>query len=141
MADDNHTLFDARKTQLPQLHQRMFSWSRHVRSWLDESGLPLHIVRYEDMFFQPLETFAGVAKFVGELRDSMSILKAIHFSSFDELKKQEQEHGFSEKALQAASFFRKGKVGDWREQLTSSQVEQIVSAHAEAMGRFGYLPL
>ena len=39
----------------------------------------------------------------------------------------------------AGSFFRKGSVGSWREQLTPEMVAKIIDDHGPAMRRFGYL--
>jgi len=38
-----------------------------------------------------------------------------------------------------ASFFRKGEIGAWREQLSEQQMQKIIADHGEIMGRFGYL--
>lgn len=140
MGDDDHSLFVSRTMQLAQLHQRMFTWSNHVRSWVDQSPYRLLVVRYEDMFFKPVETFTEVIRFIGGDDTPERIDKAIRFSAFDELKKQEAEHGFEEKAAATESFFRKGKVGDWQEQLTPEQIARVVHDHHEVMARFGYLP-
>ena len=32
-----------------QLRQFMGSWDGHVKSWMDESGLPVYLMRYEDL--------------------------------------------------------------------------------------------
>ena len=61
------------------------------------------------------------------------------FSSFDELQRQEQEQGFAEQMAPGRSFFRKGKVGAWREALTSAQAARIIGDHRDVMTRFGYL--
>jgi hypothetical protein len=37
--------------------------------------------------------------------------------------------------------FREGRAGQWREVLTSHQVECIIRDHGDQMRRFGYLPL
>ena len=37
------------------------------------------------------------------------------------------------------AFFRKVRIGAWREELTEDQVQRIVRDHREVMRRFGYL--
>ena len=64
---------------------------------------------------------------------------AIERSSFEELKKQEDEEGYKEKPDSAPRFFRSGKAGEWRHELTPAQVTKIVRDHHEQMRRFGYL--
>ena len=85
------------------------------------------------------ETFTKAVKFSGLDFDLDRVKKALRFSSFDTLQSQEQEHGFGEKMLFSESFFRKGKVGNWREKLTPEQAAQIASDHTDVMKRFGYL--
>lgn len=146
MRQDDHGLFML-PVRLNQVHQRMYSWSDHVRSWIDQTELSLLRVRYEDMLLRPQATFSGVVDFVGAAladgaftsANAARIAKALHFSSFDELKRQEAEKGFSEKDLRATSFFRSGKLGEWRERLTPEQVRRIVDDHGEMMRRLGYL--
>jgi hypothetical protein len=41
--------------------------------------------------------------------------------------------------IKADSFFRKGKVGEWREELTEDQVKAILDEHWAVMKRFGYI--
>lgn len=38
----------------------------------------------------------------------------------------------------ASSFFRKGQVGSWREEMSDELVATLCIAHAEVMDRFGY---
>jgi aryl sulfotransferase len=122
-----------------QFRQRLLSWSRHVESWVDEPNLNILVIRYEDMTLEPVATFTKVVDFVGLEVDVNRIAKAINFSRFDQLQAQETEFGFREKMQVAKSFFRKGKIGSWREVLTESQVSHVVAAHRAVMQRFGYL--
>lgn len=64
---------------------------------------------------------------------------AIERSSFDELRKQEDEAGYREKPDSAERFFRAGRSGQWKDHLTRRQVRRIVQAHHAQMARFGYL--
>jgi hypothetical protein len=139
MADETYA-FCSRPDRLHnQLLQRLLSWSGHVKSWINAPNLRLHVMRYEDMKQNPLETFAAALRFCGLSDETERVEKALACSSFDELQKQEKEQGFREKPPKVASFFRKGEVGAWREQLTERQIERIIADHGEVMRRFGYL--
>lgn len=122
-----------------QLPQQILSWSRHVTSWVDQLSFPVHIVRYEDLLVNPEETFTAIARFAGLPDGADRIGRAIRNSSFDVLQQQEQINGFKERLGTAASFFRKGKAGDWRSVLSGIQVERIIEDHGAVMSRFGYL--
>jgi hypothetical protein len=122
-----------------QLRQRLLTWSDHVKSWIDQRHIPVHLVKYEDMLNSPINTFTAVIHFLNLSPDPTRIQKAIDFSGFDTLRKQEQEKGFKEKPAQADLFFRKGQVGSWREELTPEQAARIIADHGEVMQRFGYL--
>lgn len=121
-----------------QLRQKLLSWSRHALSWVDDSGLDVHVVRYEDMKADTVGRFTQVIRYCGLDDDPKRIAKAVEFSSFDSVKKQEQETGFREKMRKSESFFRKGQVGSWKEQLTPDLVQQLMDAFGETMERFGY---
>jgi aryl sulfotransferase len=96
-----------------QLPQRWLSWSEHVRSWAEADGQRVLLVRYEDMKTQPYETFQTVIRFAGLEDDEARIRKAIEFSSFEQVKKQEAEKGFRER-IRPTSFFRKGETDAWK---------------------------
>jgi hypothetical protein len=132
--------FSAWKDRLPeQLEQRLLSWSGHVQSWLDQTALPVYLMRYEDMLRQPLSAFRGCVEFLGLDAGVAEIERALAFSSFSALSAQEKSSGFRERSPAARSFFRKGKAGDWRENLTEQQVQLILRDHSAVMQRLGYI--
>jgi hypothetical protein len=123
-----------------QLRQRMFSWSDHVRSWLDESGLPVHVVRYEDLLRAPEPVFGQVVRFCGLPFDTARVHKAVTFSGFSELQRQEKEKGFRERSVAAPGpFFRRGQAGSWHDELPPELADRLIEAHGTMMKRFGYL--
>ncbi len=122
-----------------QLRQKLLSWSEHVLSWVDAAPFPLCLLRYEDMKDAPLETFSRAVRFAGLDYSEAQVERALAFSAFDILKEQERSEGFQEKSAAATNFFRKGKVGSWREELSEEQAARIVADHATVMRRFGYL--
>ncbi|MDP6705441.1 MAG: sulfotransferase domain-containing protein [Alphaproteobacteria bacterium] len=120
--------------------QYLSSWSEHVKSWTRAPGLTPHLMRYEDMSATPEKSFGDLARFLGVDTSSGRLERAIAFSSFGELKSQEQRHGFRERSDRTEAFFRQGREGAWRQVLTPAQVDTIVADHREVMAEFDYLP-
>ena len=119
--------------------QIVSDWSTHVRSWLNAPGLNLKTLRYEDMLASPRRAFAAVCAFLKMPKDEARLRRAIRHSSFRVLAEQEREHGFVERARGADAFFRRGRAGSWREELTPAQVEAILARHRPLMIELGYL--
>jgi hypothetical protein len=136
-------LCDHRKTLPPSagnLTVFLGSWSGHVHSWLAAPGMKRHVVRYEDLCRAPTKAFSDLVRFVEQPVDRARIERAIGFSSFGALSKQEKSGGFVEARPDGkARFFRAGKVGVWRKRLTKQQVARLVEVHGPVMHRLGYL--
>jgi hypothetical protein len=116
-----------------QLRQKLDTWSGHVKSWTEDSLLPVLVLRYEDM-----NTFTKSVEFLGLKSSRNEIEHAVRMSSFEELRKKEDIRGFSEKSAKASHFFRKGIVDDWKNALTADQVYRVWEAHGKTMLKFGY---
>lgn len=122
----------------PNSLEVLLSWTEHVTSWLN-SKTDLLVIKYEDMQLEPLETFSSLVKFLELDYSEKAIKRAIAFSDFNILREQEIKEGFSEKNLNSNNkFFRKGKMGSGREELSLDQIERIRLDHREVMGRFNY---
>jgi len=115
------------------------NWSDHVISWADNSDFPVHVVRYEDMLKDTEGTFSEILTAIGADTDHERIAKAVKFSSFEELKRQELESGFTERPESATSFFRSGIMGEGYKLLPSEVVERICSDHQSIRKRFNYV--
>jgi len=124
-------------THVPEQHS---DWSSHVKSWTGMLHPALHVVRYEDMASKPAPTFGAIARFLGINPKRDRLMRAVRFSSFKVLKAQEKKRGFVERTPVQKSFFREGKSGAWREQLTDRQIRLILANHREQMERFDYVP-
>jgi hypothetical protein len=122
-----------------QLVQPLSDWSGHVKSWVDDSGLPVHVVRYEDMLNDTFGTFSRALEVVGIGKSEEDIRKAIGASDLKALVEMERQEGFKEKPIGMNAFFREGKAGSWREHLDELSVKILVDRHREFMERFGYL--
>lgn len=122
-----------------QIRQQLLSWSSHVQSWTTNPFIKLLVMRYEDMYSSPLETFTHSMKFLNLDISETKLQEAIEDTSFNKLQQYEKRFGFKEKPAIEGQFFRKGIVGDWRETLTEAQVQRIIHDHGELMRAYGYL--
>lgn len=123
-----------------QLRQQLCGWSGYCRSWLDQTDLPVHLVRYEDLHADTAGLLGQALSFVGvdEARDPID--RAVAFSSFASLSRQEEERGFREAPTQRhGPFFRRGVAGGWHDELTEDQASRIVADHHVMMERLGYV--
>lgn len=125
--------------QAEQVAQWVSDWSSHARSWLDQTGIAVHLVRYEDLHADPARAFAAVVRFLGFAVEQARLERAIARSAFGVLAAQERQAGFVEASRKADAFFRQGRVGGWRDSLTAAEAGSIVDRHREMMTRLGYL--
>ncbi|MBN2682138.1 MAG: sulfotransferase domain-containing protein [Bacteroidales bacterium] len=121
-----------------QLRQKLLTWSEHVESWTSNIPFPVLVLKYEEMLDNTYETFEKAVKFIGLEKNRQQIEKALEFSRFDVLKSQEEKEGFKEKAPDAEKFFRKGKSGSWKSELSGELAMEIQHNHAEVMKKYGY---
>ena len=122
-----------------QLRQKLLSWKSHVKSWREQTLIPVHIVRYEDMRLNPVSAFGSIMTFLGFEYDEERLDKALINSDFKLLQQMEQENGFKEKMQKCKKFFWKGKIGNYREHLSEEQVKRIVDYNYDTMKEFGYI--
>ena len=138
LGNPNMALCRSRQALPAQVRQRLGSWSEHVLSWVDAPELKVEVIRYEDLLAAPLPTFTRAARFLELPHEVERVEKAIRFSAFQELARQEQEKGFRERPQRTERFFRAGQSGGWRQKLTTGQIERVIADHAGVMRRFGY---
>jgi hypothetical protein len=118
--------------------QFLGTWSDHVKTWTETREFPILALRYEDMLEKPQESFGKALEFIGLTPDPARLEKAIRFSSFDELSRQESERGFAEKSPFAETFFAKGISGQWKTELSEAQIQKVRRSHRKIMKKHGY---
>jgi len=129
-----------------KLHHMLGTWSDHVGSWWRTDRVPVHNVRYEDLLEDPTVEFKSILEFLGaeeHLEDGEEIggdrlEMAVEGTSFENMQKIEEEHGFPEKSQHQERFFRKGTHGGWREDLSDDQVRTLEEDHGLLMEKLGY---
>lgn len=140
MADPQYATIPTQYGNSHYVRERYLSWSRHVQSWTLQNTMDIVVLRYEDMTYDPLNTFKKAFDFIQTPVLESVLIEAIEQSRFDKLQQQEQQFGFVEKSVrQKSNFFRKGKVGDWETTLSNRQIQRVIRTHAEIMHQYGYL--
>ena len=99
-------------------------WSAHVLTWIQREAPPTVVVRYEDL----------VTSAATKLREALAAVGWDDLETYDDaLPTFEQLH----KAF--PQFFRKGKVGGWRDEMSADLHELFWKHHGEAMASLNYL--
>ena len=97
-------------------------WSGNVQAWTGRSA-PTVVVRFEDLVFSPLE---NVRRAMSKIGFAMSEVRTTGFLTFDELH------------IKYPRFFRRGKIGAWRDELPSDLHTLFWQRHGETMRALGY---
>lgn len=103
-------------------------WDDHVRNWTQAQGLPMHVMRYEDMAAYDRLAFQKLIEFLRLPFDKARLKRALSAASFRNLQGQERDQGFRERPPHMDSFFSSGRPGAWKRELTPAQVARIRAA-------------
>ncbi len=120
------------------VYQFLGNWSNHVTGWSKARKFPVLTLRYEDMLDDACTAFEKVVKHIGLPEDRERLEKAVRFSDFKILKKQEEQSNFIEKSDNNNNFFRAGTAGQWNDVLSNDQVDTLLKAHGRVMKQHGY---
>lgn len=120
----------------------MGRWSDHYNSWKSKIGKGFIYVKYEDLVKSPINEFNKILKYLGELSNieinEKNLQNSIKETTFEKLKKDEELNGFDQ-ASGNAPFFRKGVVGDWRNNVNEKIINKIETTFKSEMKELGYI--
>lgn len=111
-------------------------WAEHVESWLSGSNSEVFFLKYEDMIWDGFASIERALGFLGEVRPEEEIHEAIRLCSFENLNRHEQAIKPSPEA--DLGFFRKGKIGDWREAFGPEHIAKFKEDANWMLLRLGY---
>ena len=129
--------------------QALFSWKLNQKSWVNNKLYPVLTVRYEDLQSDALNTFKRVINFINKLSKSYEkfnkekALKCVSNCNFNNLKKLEDEKGFSEAITKKGSdekikFFNLGKDNDYRKLLNENLINKMNNLYQEELVKYKY---
>jgi len=136
ITNENNVVFDKDKILTARS-----SWKTNYLSWL-KSPYPRIIVKYEDLHEDTFGNFKKILFFIKKFMkieiDENKIHKNIEKCSFDNLKFEEENFGFSER-WGNDNFFRKGLVDEWKSKLSSNLIKLIEDKFKKEMMELDYL--
>ena len=139
LLDEQAGLCRSSKRGGQQVRQFMGTWANHVTSWVDQQQIPVLLLRYEDLLAQPEQHFVRLAEFLNLPNEPALIRQAVTNTRFETLRaKEEEEGGFHERPEGCERFFRSGRSGEGREQLSIEQLAKLEQAFSSTLRRFGY---
>tara|TARA_Y100000590_G_scaffold105953_1_gene120630 strand:+ start:5595 stop:6419 length:825 start_codon:yes stop_codon:yes gene_type:complete len=117
------------------------NWSNHYLSWKNMKSIKKIIIRYEDLINNSKNTFEKIINFLSEnseiKKDEKKLSRSIDSTKFENLKKLEDEHGFS--MGQKNKFFHLGKDNDWKNLLDIKIEDKIKSIFNSEMKDLDYI--
>lgn len=122
-----------------QIRYTVGDWAGHVEGWCANVDT-VKVVRYEDLRRDTVATLASVITFLHGQATEAEIERAVAHSTLEELQRQEAARGFRESRPGQKRFFRSGRVGEWRDVMTRTQIETLEGQVLPVMQRWGYSP-
>ncbi len=117
--------------------QFISSWSTNYNSWKLQKKIPVKIIKYEDLLNSTYAVFLEIIKFIAEITNNThsmnknKIRKTLRSTTFEALKKNEKEHGFTEAVRdredrnKKVPFFNLGPKNDWKKILDTEFRQKI----------------
>ena len=113
-------------------------WGQNVLEWLERASM---VIRFEDLIVDPIACIEQIRPWI-DLPDP----RLDNLPSFEELKTKKMKYGSGmekgyspqELAKRRKLFFRRGKVGGWKEEMPGDLHELFWVHHGEAMRKVGY---
>ena len=130
--------------------QFISSWNIHYKSWKMQKKIPIKFIKYEDLQNQTYIVFKEVIKFINEITNNKEkvnvdkIKTVLKTTSFEQLKKNEIDHGFSEAMTtredknKKIPFFNLGPNNDWKKIISNDLKIKLESIFENDLKELSY---
>ena len=117
------------------------SWKNHYNSWKISSNAI--IIKYEDLLSDPKLQINKLCLFINKFSkidfNDQKINNIIKTTSFEELRKKEDEHGFEEASNQNTKFFNLGPKNVWKNMVNEKLILSIEKNFYNEMKELRYI--
>jgi hypothetical protein len=114
-------------------------WEEYIRAW---QANPHHAeileIRYEDLLTSPQASLQKVSQFIGVERSPAELDRIIDNCQFNKMDKREAESKAMPKVPQEGQFFRKGKAGSFREEMSPEALALFQQQAGDVLKSLGY---
>ena len=150
MQDENNFTYDFKKTDDYSDYQFISSWEKNYQSWKNNRLIPIKFLKYEDLLKETFFVFKEVVEFIDKLINNKKgfnrekAKNAVKSTSFENLKKIEENQGFSESIIarkdkKKIPFFHLGPKNEWHKNFDSKFIEKINDIFQKNLNELNYL--
>lgn len=126
------------------------SWSSNYTSWKEFKKVDRYLlIKYEDLVKETEKTFLNVLNFINKITksklalDQIKLKKTLITTRFDNLQNLEKNSHFTEQAKdkegKSINFFKYGPNNNWKDYLSSKNLNVIQNSFKEEMEELEYL--
>ena len=130
--------------------QFISSWEKNYKSWIRNKDFPIKLIKYEDLTDQTFYVVKDLINFINKTCkldhnfDKSKAQNAIETTSFEKLKKIENNHGFSEsiksknRDKNKVPFFHLGPNNNWQKIFDPSFANKLNTIFKETLEELQY---
>ena len=130
--------------------QFISSWEKNYKSWIKNKDFPIKLIKYEDLIEQTFYVVKDLINFINKTCkldlnfDKSKAQNAIDTTSFEKLKKIENNHGFSEsiksknRDKNKVPFFHLGPNNNWQKIFDPSFANKLNTIFKETLEELQY---
>ncbi len=117
------------------------SWSEHVTAWNQEqSTRRMMFLKYEDLLTGEIAILRSIAEFLGIEKQDHDLELIVQRTKFDVFQSKSSVDIRANKAWpEEGAFFRKGKKGSYKEELSAELADLFVDCHGDALKLMNYI--
>ena len=126
------------------------SWSSNYTSWKEFKKVDRYLlIKYEDLVKETEKTFLNVLNFINKITksklalDQIKLKKTLITTRFDNLQNLEKNSHFAEQAKdkegKSVNFFKYGPNNNWKDYLSSKNLNVLENSFKEEMTELEYL--
>ena len=149
MQDEKNFTYDFKKKKDYSDYQFISSWELNYQSWKNNNLLPIKFLKYEDLLSETFFVFKDIVEFIDKLTNNKSgfsrekAKNAVKTTSFENLKKIEDNKGFSESIISRVGekkipFFHLGPKNNWKKNFDSKFVKKINNIFEKNLNELDY---
>jgi len=150
MQDENNFTYDFKKTDDYSDFQFISSWEKNYQSWKNNRVIPIKFLKYEDLLKETFFVFKEIIEFIDKLINNKKgfnrekAKNAVKSTSFESLKKIEENQGFSESIIarkdkKKIPFFHLGPKNEWHKNFDNKFIEKINDIFQKNLNELNYL--